>query len=188
MIRMRAPGSRCMAAMIVASALLMSSAALACSCRAPDLALSVADADVVLVAKVLTFKPFGQVTLSPKEVFKGTASKAFTIQTGQSDCDYFLPPIAPTAGDTFLLFLRQSEGRLTASRCLTSGPVAAKAADLRALRRQFPARAQRGAAGDPNVNLAPACSSPIHALLERLRSVSRPHQGFAACHFEDIHA
>ncbi len=187
-MRMRAMGSKYIAAMIVASALLMSSAALACSCRTPDLALSIADADVVLVAKVLTFKPLDQVTLSPKEVFKGTASKVFTIQTGQSDCDYFLPPIAPTAGDTFLLFLRQSEGRLTASRCLTSGPVAEKAADLRALRRQFPSRARPGAAVDPNPNLARARSSPFHALLRHSCPVGRTDQGFAASCTEQIHA
>ena len=45
-MRRRPMGGRYMAAMIVASALLASGAAIACSCRAPNLALSIADADL----------------------------------------------------------------------------------------------------------------------------------------------
>ena len=135
--------------------LLVSSAAIACRCAAPDFSRSISEADLVLVVRVLTFKALDQVTVLPTEVFKGSASKAFTIQTGRSDCDFFLPPISPKAGDEYLLLLRKSEGRLTASRCLASGRTAEKVMELRVLRNRFTPNAQPGAAGD-----APSAARP----------------------------
>ncbi len=168
------------AAVLVAIALIASGSARACSCRAPDLALSVADADVVLVAKVVAFKPLDRVTVFPGEVFKGSASKAITIRIGESDCDYFLPPIHPKVGDAFLLFLRQSAGRLTASRCLLSGPVADKAAELRALRQQIPPRPGSGATTPQYFAMAPARSSPFHAPFGPSWPASGFHQASSA--------
>ena len=123
--------------------LLVSGAATACGCAVPDFSRSISEADLVVVARVLTFKALDQVTLLPTEVFKGSASQAFTIQTGRSDCDFFLPPISPRVGDEYLLLLRQSEGRLTASRCMASGRTAEKAMELRVLRNRFTPNAER---------------------------------------------
>jgi hypothetical protein len=128
--------------------LLVSSVAIACQCGAPDLSRRLAEADLVLVARVLSFKTLDHVTVLPTEVFKGSASKALTVQTGLSDCDFFLPPVSPKVDEEFLLYLRQSEGRLTANRCLASGRTAEKAMELRALRNRFGRNAQPGAPGD----------------------------------------
>lgn len=149
---------------------------------APDLALSIADSDIVLAAMVLAFKPLDSVTMLPLEVFKGSAPKTFAVRIGLSDCDYFLPPIHPKAGDGFLLFVRKSEGRMTASRCLTSGPVADKAVELRSLRKQFPLRAQPGAALDRHFHRASARSSPLHAPSRPSWPATGSHQGSSACH------
>ena len=65
--------------------LLVPSAAIACQCGTLDLSDRIAEADLVLVGKVSSFKPLDQVTVSPIEVFKGYASKALTIQTSPQD-------------------------------------------------------------------------------------------------------
>jgi len=70
-------------------------------------------------------------------VLKGQAGKSLAIPTGQSDCDYFLPPNNPKVGEAFLLFLESSNGRLVASRCTVSGRVAERTEELRALRKGF---------------------------------------------------
>jgi hypothetical protein len=140
--------ARCIAAVTVAMTLLTSSAAIACQCGVPDLSRRIAEADLVLVARVSSFKALDRVTVLPTEVFKGSASKALTIETGLSDCDFFLPPVRPKVGEEYLLFIRQSEGRLTASRCLASGLAAEKGTEIRALRNRFTPSAQPGAAGD----------------------------------------
>ena len=112
--------------------------ALACSCvRQLDLGRRVAYADLVLVAKVSSFKPLEHVKVSPLEVFKGSASKTLTIRSGHSDCDFFLPPVNPKIGEEYLLFLRKSEGALTASRCLEPALAAEKASDLGELRKDL---------------------------------------------------
>jgi hypothetical protein len=119
---------------LLAAILLLSQGAFACDCAPLDLPKRVASADLVLVAKVSSFKPLDSVTVTPVEVFKGSASKVMTIRTGRSDCDYFLPPVSPKVGEEYLLYLGRSQGELTANRCLASGPVAEKAAELRELR------------------------------------------------------
>jgi hypothetical protein len=125
-----------LAAGIVAAALLSAGNAIACDCRTPNLADSTRRASVIVLATVTEFVPLKQVTVKPSEVFKGQAEKSITIPTGQSDCDYFLPPVSPGVGDEYLLFLVESNGRLVASRCFTTGPAAAKAAELRELRKR----------------------------------------------------
>ena len=87
--------------------LLVASNAIACQCGVLDLSRRVAEADLILVATVSSFKALEHVTVSPGEVFKGSASKALTIRTGLSDCDYFLPPVSPKVGEEYLLFLQQ---------------------------------------------------------------------------------
>ena len=146
---------RCIAAVAVAMPLLASSAAIACQCGVLNLSGRIDEADLVLVARVSSFKALDHVTVLPTEIFKGSASKPLTIQTGLSDCDFFLPPVRPKVGEEYLLFLRQSEGRLTANRCLASGIAAEKGTEIRALRNRFASRAQPGAAGD-----APSAARP----------------------------
>jgi len=126
-----------MAAVTAAMTLLASSAASACQCGVLDLSRRIAEADLVLVARVSSFKALDHVTVLPTEVFKGSASTALTIQTGLSDCDFFLPPVLPKVGEAYLLFIRQSDGRLTANRCLASGLAAEKGTEIRALRNRF---------------------------------------------------
>jgi len=147
--------ARCIAAVAVAMTLLASSAAIACQCGVLDLSRRIAEADLVLVARVSSFKALDHVTVLPTEVFKGSPAKVLTIQTGLSDCDFFLPPVRPNVGEEYLLFLRHSEGRLTASRCLASGLAAEKGTDIRALRNRFTPNAQPSAAGD-----APSAARP----------------------------
>lgn len=129
-----AKSPRYIAAVSMAMTLLASSAAMACQCGVLDLSRRIAEADLVLVATVSSFKTLHHVTVVPTEVFKGSASKVLTIQTGLSDCDFFLPPVRPNVGEEYLLFIRQSEGRLIANRCLASGLAAERGTDLRALR------------------------------------------------------
>ena len=124
--------------------LLASSAAVACQCVALSLSARIDYADLVLVARVSSFEALGHVTVQPVEVFKGSPSTTLTIQSGRSDCDFFLPPVKPTVGKDYLLYLRQSEGRLIASRCLASGPAVDKATELLALRVRFKPNAQPG--------------------------------------------
>ena len=127
---------------------LVASTAIGCQCVGLNLSRRIAEADLVLVATVSSFEPLDHVTVLPTEIFKGSTSKALTIQTGLSDRDFFLPPVSPKVGEEYLLYLRQSEGRFTASRCLASGRTRGKAMELRALRNRFAPNAQPGAVGD----------------------------------------
>jgi hypothetical protein len=124
------------AAITAALAFFFANTAIACQCGAMNLSRRIAEADLVLVARVSAFEALDHVTVLPTEVFKGSASKALTIQTGQSDCDFFLPPVSPRVGEEYLLYLRRSKGRLTASRCLAPGRAEDKATELRALRKR----------------------------------------------------
>lgn len=137
-----------LAAITVGISLFVSSAAVACDCRPLNFADSVEHADLVFVARVSSFRALDYVTAQPVEVFKGSPSATLTIQTGQSDCDFFLPPVNPMVGEAYLLYLQQSQGRLTASRCLRSGPAVEKATELGALRVRSKPNAQPGDASD----------------------------------------
>ena len=132
----------------IAGMFLVASTAIACQCGTLNLSRRIAEADLVLVATVSSFKALDHVTVSPTEIFKGSTPKVLRIQTGISDCDFFLPPLSPKVGEQYLLYLRQSEGRLTASRCLASGRTGEKAVELRASRSRFTPNARPGAAGD----------------------------------------
>jgi hypothetical protein len=138
----------CFATSVLAALLFFAGSAIGCQCQSPSLSKSSAYADIILVAKVSDFEPLRHVTLQPTEVIKGRASKSLTILTGLSDCDYFLPPTSPKAGEEYLLFLERSNGRLVVSRCLASGRIAVKAAELQVLRKRFKSNAQPRAAGD----------------------------------------
>jgi hypothetical protein len=147
--------ARCIAATTGPVMFLAASTVIACQCGALNFSRRIAEADLVLVATVSSFKALDHVTVLPIEIFKGSTSKALTIQTGLSDCDFFLPPVSPKIGEEYLLYLRQAEGRLTASRCLASGRTTEKTMELRALRKRFTPNAQtrrytgRAAGGAP---------------------------------------
>ena len=115
--------------------LFVAGSANACDCGTLNLPRRFAEADLVLVATVLSYRQLEYVTVAPTEIFKGSAATALTIISGISDCDYFLPPVNPRVGDEYLLFLRQAKGEFTASRCLASGRKGEKAVELRALRK-----------------------------------------------------
>lgn len=119
----------------VAALLLLPAGALACSCRPGTLSERVALAEIVLIAVVADAEPLRQVTLKPKEFFKGRAGKFLKIRTGESDCDFFLPPVQPRVGDAYLLYVGRSKDRFFASRCQNSGLVAERKAELAELRK-----------------------------------------------------
>lgn len=119
-----------------ASLLLLPAGALACSCRPGTLSERVALADIVLIAVVTAAEPLRQVTLKPKEVFKGRPEKFLKIRTGESDCDFFLPPLQPRVGDEYLLYAGRSNSRLFVSRCQNSGLAAERKSDIEELRKQ----------------------------------------------------
>ena len=114
----------------------VSPSAMACVCRTESLTERIERSQIVLVAVVTDFKPLDHVTLWSKEVFKGYPGATIRIPTGVSDCDYFLPPISPRIGESFLLFVGQSGRRLYASRCQNSGSVAERMADVVELRKR----------------------------------------------------
>lgn len=110
--------------------------AVACDCRTGSLTERVARAQIVFVAAVTDFEPFHHVTLQSKEVFKGRPGPVLTISTGESDCDFFLPPVNPRVGDEFLLYVSELDGRRYVSICQNSGLVAERAEELAELRRR----------------------------------------------------
>ena len=128
--------------------LFISQIAVACDCVA-NLPLPVrsANADVILVAEIVSASPLRQVVVRPIEVIKGQVSGTLTISTGNSDCDYFLSP-TPSIGVRYLLYLRRKGGELSASRCALPGPITKKRRELEALRKRFGQNAQPGAPGD----------------------------------------
>ena len=128
---------RCSAAAAAAMLVFASNAAVACQCAPLNLATRISHADLVLVGRVVSFKPLQEVTLQPAEVFKGSVSGTLTVEAGQSDCDFFLPPVSPKTGEEYLLYLRQTEGLIIANRCLGSGAVSARKKELEALRQRF---------------------------------------------------
>ena len=132
------------AAISVAMSFFVPAVAVGCQCAPLSLAARIDHADLVLVGIVSSFETLDHVTVQPVELFKGSPPKSLTIETGRSDCDFFLPPAKPRVGEEYLLYLRQSDGRFDASRCLASGPIVEKATELRALRARFKPNTQPG--------------------------------------------
>ena len=127
-------------------ALLVSSNAIACQCRELNLSTRIVGADVIVVGRVSDIEPLKLVTVQPVEVVKGRVSGPLAIPAGETDCDFFVPPVEPKVGDEFLLYLRkvkdaksnnpQLKNLYTASRCLASGPMPEKAEELKAVRKR----------------------------------------------------
>lgn len=132
----------------VAGFLFVSQNAMACRCLAGlPLAVRSANADIILVAEVVSVSPLRQVAVRSIEIIKGQVSGTLIISTGNSDCDYFLSP-APSVGGRYLLYLQHRGGDLSASRCSLPGPITEKQQDLKALRKQFMQNAQPHTPGD----------------------------------------
>lgn len=110
---------------LIAIALLICSAAShACQCATSPLAKRVELSSGVFVGEVVAYTPLQSVQLKLVERFKGKEPQIVSIVTGQSDCDYFLPPVALHSGDRFLVFLTKGSLGNTVSRCLGSTPAA----------------------------------------------------------------
>jgi hypothetical protein len=56
---------------------------------------------------------------SAREV-QETLSRHVRVPTGESDCDYFLPPVVAQHGIDFLIYATVREGRVIVNRCLGS--------------------------------------------------------------------
>ena len=87
----------------------------------------------VFLCEVLEHRPLKSVKLRVLERFKGRTMSQVIVDTGQNDCDYFVPPTRPRVGDKFLVFLTQSSTHYTVSRCLGTAPAASASSEIRLL-------------------------------------------------------
>lgn len=106
----------------------------ACQCARLSWQEQVALSDAIFVGRVIEAQPLRYVVLQVGERFKGDLSRQVRIQTGESDCDYFLPPTVAEPGADFLIFATIRKGRVMVSRCLGSGPASGKVDGLMRLR------------------------------------------------------
>ncbi len=109
----------------------------ACDCATLPLAERVQWSSEVFLAEVLEYKPFLSVELRILESFKGASYGKLTVSNGPSECDYFLPPVNPRAGDQFLVFMSKTAERNTVSRCLGTESAASGSADIEILRNRL---------------------------------------------------
>ena len=110
--------------------------AIACDCMRLDLPSRVRLSDVVLVGETLTFIRFSEARFRVIESFKGEPNAEIRVTISGSDCDYFVPPAEPRIGQRFVIFGTRTGApdTITASRCLGSGLVSDRAAEVRQLR------------------------------------------------------
>jgi hypothetical protein len=59
---------------------------------------------------VLEARPLAYVVLEVREKFKGRVDNPVRIPTGDTDCDYFLPPVVAQSGMEFLIDRSLSRG------------------------------------------------------------------------------
>jgi hypothetical protein len=142
---MRASIAKRFGAAALASLALASGSALACQCKPLPLSIRIVGADVILVGRVSEVEPLQRVTVQPVEILKGRVSRSdeLKIPAGETDCDFFVPPVDAKVGEEFLLYLRKTKGakdRFTASTCLQSGPMPEKAEELAAVRKRLKAK------------------------------------------------
>jgi hypothetical protein len=108
----------------------------ACDCGELPLSERVTLSDVILVGEVTSYRPLAEIRFRILERLKGNITGAeLSVAMSGSDCDYFLPPIHPVAGQRFLIFGTTARvGTTTVSRCLGTGPLAEKTQELNTLR------------------------------------------------------
>lgn len=91
--------------------------------------------DIVVVGEVMRFTPLKEVELRPIDIIKGQVPETIIVTTGESECDYFLPPIVPVVGERYLLYLSNTSGKFSASRCLIPGPIDEKKQEIELIRK-----------------------------------------------------
>ncbi len=113
-----------------------SHAAIACDCPLWPLSDRMRISDGVFLGEVVAHG-IDSIELKIVESFKstpkGSVPAKFTVPTGQSMCDYFLPGIGKP-GERFLIFMTLREGKPTINRCFDSAPESAAFQDLKWLR------------------------------------------------------
>ena len=114
--------------------LVWSSGAYACDCARSSLNERVSWSSAVFVGEILEFIPLVSVQLKVVESFHGSSRGSLTISIRPSDCDYFLPPLSPQAGDQFLVFMNTTGKINTVSRCLDSAPASSASTEIQLLR------------------------------------------------------
>ena len=93
--------------------------------------------DVVFLGRIVQFQPLAYVDLDVLETFTGRADHRVRVPIGGSDCDYFLPPVAPKIGSQYLVYgTIHDDGTLEVNRCLGSGPSNQKTREIAILRRR----------------------------------------------------
>ena len=107
----------------------------ACDCGRNPRPARLTSSDVIFVGRVVQSQPLAFVELEVRETFNGKLDGRVRIATGQSDCDYFLPPVVTLRGSEFLVYGTIRDGKVLVSSCSNTGPVGRKIRELRQLRR-----------------------------------------------------
>lgn len=113
---------------------LCSRTAEACDCRPLSWQERIRLSDVVFLARVVQAQPLAYLDVQVLENFKGRTGRRTRIRTGESDCDYFLPPVSIEPGAKFLIYGTVRGGSVIVNRCLGSGPAEGKTDELARLR------------------------------------------------------
>ena len=122
----------------IASFLVASHSACACSCKISSLSQNVERKDVISVVEVSRVTR-ENVTVLPIEVFKGKINQPLIFRNATSTvgCDYFGLHDAHV-GDRHLVFYTSSpKGKPFLSFCTSSGPIEKSGDKLEVLRKQF---------------------------------------------------
>jgi hypothetical protein len=123
---------------LLAALLLIASpgAGRACDCIRAGVAERFALSDWVFVGETMSFTRLERVRLRVLAAFKGAPPADVTVDIGASMCDYFLPPVEPKHLTRYLVYAtRHAETQtITASRCLGSGRLGERQADIAWLR------------------------------------------------------
>ena len=114
----------------VLAVLALATIADACDCRSMSWQERFGASDLVFVGRVVDVRPLAHVIVDVRETFKGAPPGRLQIPAVESDCDYFLPPVVVTRGSEFLIYATAGDGRVSASRCLGSGPVPQRGDEL----------------------------------------------------------
>lgn len=114
---------------------LLGSPSFACNCASLALEQRLRESASVFLGSVVAHQSLVSIELRVHEVFKGSPGTSVRIPIGDSDCDYFLPPIQAKPGDRFVIFMTQQATRQSISRCLGSAPESQATNELAVLRR-----------------------------------------------------
>ena len=132
---------------------LLGGPSVACNCASLSLEQRLSESDFVFLGSVVAYQSLVSIDLRVHEVFKGLPGTSVRIPLGDSDCDYFLPPVQAKPGDRFVIFMTQQARRRSISRCLGSAPEDQVTDELAVLRRTAYSRSETLLSGtlDPAV-------------------------------------